>query len=96
MAHTRAELQKRAECLAQVTKGKPEWYATRKALTAAECVAGVAWNGTTNAYEAAHRGGLVQSGEGTWAMRQHGTQRAANLTKAECEAAGLKPGPGND
>ena len=36
----------------------------------------------------------VKSSRGTWGL-QVGS-RAAALSKAECEARGLKPGPGND
>lgn len=86
----------RSEKLAAITGGKAEWYDTHKAIVTAERTAGVEWDGTAGEYRPARPGALVRSKRGTWARRQHGTGRVGALTRDECRAAGLEPGPGND
>lgn len=74
MASTTIEA--RAAALAILTGGKPEWYATRRALTAAEGRAGVEWDGAKGEYRAAAPGQLVRSKGGTVGRVLHGTHRA--------------------
>lgn len=84
----------REEQLAEITNGKPEWYATKKARSTGERKAGVVWDGNKNEYVPAPIGERVNV-NGSWAHRIHGQHKAAMLTSAECEAAGLTPGEMN-
>jgi len=86
----------RADALAQITGGKSEWYSTHKALTRAEGLAGVQWDGVTGSYKPVHAGRAVKTSSGSWGRQVHGTSTIAAMTRAECKAAGLVPGPGND
>lgn len=85
----------RANALAQITGGKAEWYATHKQITAAEGNAGVQWDGVTGSYKPVDVGRPVKTGSGSWGRQVHGSTAIAAMTRAECEAAGLTPGPAN-
>lgn len=83
----------RAESLAAITGGKPEWYATHKQITRAEGVAGVVWNGSS--HSPAPKSRAVRSKCGSWGRQVHGTSAVAALTRRECEELGLTCGPLN-
>lgn len=86
----------RAEALAQITGGKAAWYSTHRRLTRAEGVAGVQWDGVTGSYKPVTVGRPVKAGTGSWGRQVHGTATVAAMTRAECETAGLVPGPANN
>ncbi len=86
----------RAAALANITGGKAEWYSTHKALTRAEAQAGVCWDGEAQAYKTITPGRPVKTGSGSWGRQVHGSTTVAAMTRAECKAAGLVPGPAND
>ena len=91
-----SNLTNRAEQLAKITGGKVEWYTTRKQIAEAEGVAGVMWCGETNRYLAGSSGGdMVTANTGSRAVTMHGSGRAAVMTRGECAARGVRPGPAN-
>lgn len=85
--------QERRDSLVAITSGKPEWYATRRKVTAAERLANVDWDGAAKKHVPRQPGKLVQSTSGTWARQHDGV--ASALTAGECVALKLAPGPGN-
>ena len=90
------DLTNRAAQLAEITGGKLEWYTTRKQITQAEGRAGVVWCGQTNRYlTGSSGGGLVTAKTGSRALTVHGSGRAAVMTRCECAARGVRPGPAN-
>lgn len=86
----------RAEALANITGGKPEWYSTHRQISRSEGLAGVCWDGVAGSYKPADLGRPVKTGSGSWGRQMHGSTAIAAMTRAECEAAGLVPGPAND
>lgn len=90
-----AKIAERAAALAAITGGKVEWYGTRKALTRAEGVAGVVWDGVSRRYIPAGAVRPFNSRNGSWFVPVHGSRCAVALSAAECKARGLRPGPMN-
>lgn len=85
--------EERIASLCKATNGKPEWYGTRKKVTAAERNASLDWDGAAKQHVPRRLGRLVQSHGGTWARFHDGI--ASALTASECAEAGVAAGPGN-
>ena len=87
----------RAASLVIINGGKPEWYATHAAQVRGERKHNIKWDGVAMCHVAAGPGTVVKSKSGSWGRegRTGGRNVVCALTLAECQRAGLTPGPAN-
>ena len=88
-------LSARANSIAKLTGGKPEWYRTHAICVQAERCKNVIWDGAAQSHKTRAPGALVKSARGSWSRTVYGRPFVAALTSAECQREGLRAGPAN-